>query len=131
MKRPRVGVGCVVRRGSQLLLVRRRGARGNGIWSPPGADLDLGEDPARCAVRETEAVTGVVVGPLRFVGTTSDVLGTKRHYVVLWFEADYAGGDARVRARDEVSELGWFEEQSLPEPLSRPFRSLLDGGALR
>ena len=101
------------------------------MWSPPGGELGLGEDPARCAVRETEALTGVIVGPLRFVGTTSDVLGRKRHYVMLWFEADYAGGEARVRVRDEVSELGWFDERSLPEPLSRPFESLLDGSALR
>ena len=37
---PRVGVGCIVRRGSQLLLVRRRGAHGSGTWSTPGGNLD-------------------------------------------------------------------------------------------
>lgn len=131
MKRPRVGIGCVVRRGTDLLLVRRHGAHGEGTWSTPGGNLDLGEEPARCAARETEEETGVRVGPVRFVGVTNDVFDEQRHYVTLWFEAEYAEGDAHVRASDEVSELAWFDEQSLPEPLFRPFRSLLEGRAQR
>ena len=131
MKRPRVRVGCVVRRGRELLLVRRHGAHGDGTWSTPGGNLGLGEEPARCATRETEEETGVRVGPVRFVGLTNDVLDGQRHYVTLWFEGDHAGGDPSVRASDELPEVGWFVESSLPEPLFQPFGTLLAGGALR
>ena len=84
----------MVRRGTDLLLVRRRGARGEGAWPTPGGNLEL-------------------------------------HHVTRWFEAERADGDAHVRASDEISELAWFDEQSLPEPLFRPFRSLLEGRAQR
>jgi len=121
----------VVRRGTDLLLVRRHGAHGEGTWSTPGGNLELGEEPSSCAARETEEETGVRVGSLRFVGVTNDVFDEQRHYVTLWFEAEYAEGDAHVRASDEISELAWFDEQALPEPLFRPFRSLLEGRAQR
>lgn len=131
MKRPRIGVGCVVRRGPELLLIRRRGPHGGGTWSTPGGDLELGEEPARCAIREAEEETGARVRSLRFVGLTNDVIGRKRHYVTLWYEGEYANGDIRVRGRHELTEVGWFDEQALPEPLFPPFKNLLEGGALR
>jgi 8-oxo-dGTP diphosphatase len=87
MTQPRVGVGCIVRRGSELLLVRRHGAHGDGTWSTPGG-------------------------------------------VTLWFEADYVDGDAHARADDELSEVGWFSEVELPEPLFLPMRNRLDGRSI-
>lgn len=41
MTQPRIGVGCIVRRGSDLLLIHRRGAHGEGTWSTPGGNLDF------------------------------------------------------------------------------------------
>jgi len=129
---PRVGVGCIVRRGSELLLVRRRGAHGDGTWSTPGGNLDFGEEPAACASREAEEETGVKVGPARFVGLTNDVFDAEnKHYVTLWFEAKYVGGEASVRADDELSIVAWFPEDQLPEPLFLPLRNLLEGEATR
>lgn len=132
MTQPRVGVGCVVRRGTELLLVRRHGAHGEGTWSSPGGNLDFGEDPASCAAREAAEETGVEVGSPRFVGLTNDVFEAEgRHYVTLWFEAEPQAGEARVRAGDELSEVAWFEEGALPEPLFLPLRNLLEGRSIR
>jgi len=125
---PRVGVGCVVRRGSELLLIRRRGAHGEGTWSSPGGNLDFGEEPAVCAARESEEETGVGVGVPRFVGVTNDVFEADgKHYVTLWFETEHVRGEAYVRAENELSEVAWFPEDDLPEPLFLPLRNLLDG----
>ncbi len=128
MTAPRVGVGCIVRRGDEVLLVHRRGAHGAGTWSSPGGNLDFGEDPAECAVRESEEETGVEVGAPRFVGVTNDVFEPEnKHYVTLWFEAEHVAGEEYVRARDELSEVGCFPENGLPEPLFLPLRNLLAG----
>jgi len=128
---PRVGVGCIVRRGSELLLVRRHGAHGGGTWSTPGGNLDFGEEPAACAVREVREETGIAVGAVQFVGATNDVFEAERkHYVTLWFEADYVDGDAYARADDELSEVGWFSLDELPEPLFLSMRNRLDGRAI-
>ena len=54
-------------------------------------------------------------------------LGT---YVTLWFEADYDTGAVRAQAPDELSEVGWFAEDSLPAPLFAPFERLLAGKIL-
>jgi 8-oxo-dGTP diphosphatase len=129
---PRVGVGALVRRGADVLLVQRRGSHGAGTWSPPGGYLDFGEEPAVCAAREAREETGVEVRSPRFVGVTNDVFGDEgRHFVTLWFELEYAGGEAAVTAADELSEVRWFSHDALPEPLFLPFQRFVAGEILR
>jgi len=128
---PRVGVGIVVRRERELLLVRRAGTHGSGTWSTPGGHLDYGEDPAACAAREAEEETGVSVGPASFAGVTNDLFETEgKHYVTLWFEAEHESGDAAALADDELDAVGWFPEDALPEPLFPPLVKLLAGRTL-
>jgi 8-oxo-dGTP diphosphatase len=62
IRRPRVGVGLVVRREGDLFLVRRRGDHGSGTWSTPGGYLEFGEQPGDCAPRETVEETQVTAG---------------------------------------------------------------------
>lgn len=131
MSEPRVGVGVVVRRAGEVLLVRRRNVHGDGTWSTPGGHLDFGESPADCACREAREETGVRVAPPRFLGATNDVFAVEgRHYVTLWFEAELAEGEAKPLAAHELSDARWFPEGELPEPLFPPLRRLLAGDTL-
>ena len=128
---PRVGVGIVVRRERELLLVRRAGTHGAGTWSTPGGHLDYGEDPAACAGREAAEETGVSIGPARFAGVTNDVFDAEgKHYVTLWFEAELESGNAAALAEHELDAVGWFDEDALPEPLFPPLVRLLAGRTL-
>jgi 8-oxo-dGTP diphosphatase len=128
---PRVGVGIVVRRDRELLLVRRAGTHGSGTWSTPGGHLDFGEDPAVCGAREAEEETGVAIGPARLIGITNDVFDEEgKHYVTLWFEAQHESGEAEPLARGELDAVGWFREDALPEPLFPPLLKLLEGRTL-
>jgi 8-oxo-dGTP diphosphatase len=120
-----------VRREDEVLLVLRRGAHGEGTWSSPGGNLDFGEDPAVCAAREVKEETGVDIGVPRFVGLTNDVFEADgKHYVTLWFEADYAAGDPEVR-EDELAHVDWFSREELPAPLFLPLEHLLEGRMLQ
>ena len=131
MNEPRVGVGIVVRRGGELLLVRRAGPHGSGTWSTPGGHLDFGEEPAVCAAREAQEETGVAIGPPRLLGITNDVFEeTGKHYITLWFEAEHESGEAAALADDELDAVGWFDEEALPEPLFPPLMNLLAGRTL-
>jgi 8-oxo-dGTP diphosphatase len=131
IRRPRVGVGLVVRRGGDLLLVRRSGDHGVGTWSTPGGYLEFGEQPADCAVRETVEETQVKVGEPRFLAVTNDVFGDEgRHSLTLWFEADHVAGEPSPEP-SEIAEVGWFSEDELPQPLFAPLRRLLAGQTIR
>jgi 8-oxo-dGTP diphosphatase len=129
---PRVGVGLLVYRGDDILLVRRHGSHGAGTWSPPGGYLDFGEDPADCAAREAREETAVEVGPRRFAGVTNDVFPNEsKHFVTLWFEAEHVGGEASPVAPSELTEVRWFSRRELPQPLFQPFEQFLVGRVLR
>lgn len=126
--RPAVGVGILIRRGSEVLLVRRRNVHGAGTWSTPGGHLETGETPEDCARREALEETGVTVGDVRFRAMTSDVFEAEgRHYITFWMEAEHAEGDAAVVADYELSEVGWFAWDSLPESLFLSLANLIAG----
>ena len=128
IERPAVGVGVIVKRGDQVLLLRRRNTHGSGTWSVPGGHLDFGESPEQCASREVREETGVEIEEVEFRAVTNDFFEAEgKHYLTLWFEAKHLSGDASVSAPDEMSEVGWFSWGSLPAPLFLPLRNLLDG----
>ncbi len=70
---PAVGVGIIIRRGSQVLLLRRKGVHGDGCWSTPGGHLDFCESLEACAIREAKEETNLNVDRVRFVAITNDV----------------------------------------------------------
>ena len=128
MKHPRVGVAVLVRRGNEILLIRREGVHGDGTWSTPGGHLDAGEDLEACAAREALEETGVEVDDIRFRGITNDVFEAEGlHYITVWMEGIWKRGDARAIARYELSEVRWFSADDLPENLFRPLHRLVTG----
>ncbi len=127
-KLPGVGVGVIVRRGKQVLLLRRIHAHGAGSWSSPGGHLEFMESPEQCAIRETKEETGLDIRNPRFVALTNDLFpADDRHYITIWMEAEAWAGDAIVNAPDESDAIGWFAWDELPEPLFIPLQNLLAG----
>ena len=126
--RPRVGVGVLVRRGHEVLLLRRSNVHGSGTWSTPGGHLDPGETPETCAVREVREEVGIDVDGVRFLGVTNDVFhAERRHYITVWMEADFRAGQARVVAAHEMSEVRWFPADALPHRLFLSLQHLIEG----
>ena len=124
-KIPFVGVGCIVIRHGELLLVRDR----KGFWSTPGGHLDFGESPDSCAMRETLEETGISVSNVQFVAITNDLVPDNgKHYLTVWMRADADDNAvAKVCDTDEITEVGWFSMNALPEPLHVCFDNLLKG----
>ncbi len=127
-----VGVGVVVERGERILLAKRAGGHASGTWSPPGGHLDYLEEPADCAQREALEETGVaIMQPALLIDVTVDPFeDVGRHYVTLWFEAQWADGEARIASAREVADVGWFHWEQLPQPLFPCFARLVDGHGL-
>lgn len=107
---PRVGIGIVVLRGDEVLLIRRGQPPALGAWSLPGGGQELGETAEAAARRELFEETGLEVGALRLAGIADSIHhdGAGRveyHYTIIDFAADYAGGEAR--AGGDIAELAW------------------------
>ena len=128
MDRPKVGVGIVIWRRDEILLLRRKNVHGEGTWSTPGGHLEARESPEACAVREAREETGVEVEGVRFLGVTNDVFdGEDLHYVTLWMEATYHSGEAYSAAPHEMSEVRWCSARALPDDLFSSLQNLVDG----
>ncbi len=126
-KRPYVGVGVIVMKGDQVLLMRRRNSHGDGTWSNPGGHLEYGESLEVCAIRETLEETGVIIADVTFRAITNDLFeAEEKHYVTIWMEGRYVSGEPRINSQREMSEVGWFSWDALPHPLFLPLKHLLE-----
>jgi 8-oxo-dGTP diphosphatase len=125
---PRIGVGIIITRNNQVLLLKRLNVHGAGSWSTPGGHLEYGETPEECAAREVKEETNLDIFNISFKAITNDVFVTEnKHYITIWMQAEYQSGEAIVSAPYESSEIGWFDWDKLPLPLFLPFQHLLNG----
>ncbi len=126
-----VGVGCLILRGGQVLLMKRANRHGVGTWSTPGGHLDHGESPTECARREVLEEVGLKLDEVDFLAITDDRFPESgRHYITIWMMARITDGEAALVADDEIAALGWFDTGSLPEPLFTSFAHLVAGESL-
>jgi 8-oxo-dGTP diphosphatase len=124
----RVGVAVLITRGGQLLMIRRQGAHGAGSWATPGGHLDFGERPDQGAIREAREETGIDATDLAFVALTNDRFEVEqKHYITIWFRVRQFTGEPVIASPREISELGWFDWDALPQPLFLPLASLVSG----
>jgi len=107
---PRVGIGIILLRGPEVLLVRRAKPPAAGAWSLPGGAQELGETAEAAARRELLEETGLACGKLTLAGYVDsihrDASGAiEYHYTILDFCARYTDGAAL--AGDDVSAVAW------------------------
>jgi 8-oxo-dGTP diphosphatase len=117
--RPIVGVGVVVWRDDQVLLIRRGKPPRVGQWSLPGGAQELGETVAEAARREVMEETGLELAALELL-TVVDLIEPAPgadagrflfHYTLIDFVAEAAPGEA-VAAGDAAG-VGWFRPDAL------------------
>ena len=128
-QRPSVGVGVIIRNGDQVLLMKRQNSHGDGTWSMPGGHLEYGEAPEECAIREAEEETGVHIADPTFCTITNDVFEEEeKHYITIWMEGKYVSGEGHINSAREMSAVGWFSWDALPEPYFLPLKHLFAKG---
>ena len=108
--RPYVGVGVIVFRDQEVLLVKRNKEPNKGQWSIPGGKQIIGETAAEAAKRELLEETGVKVDQLLLVDVVDkifpDVEGKiKYHYTLVGYMGRWLSGE--TRPGDDAQEVRW------------------------
>ncbi len=99
MKKPEIGIGAVVFRGDDVLMIRRGKPPRKGDWAIPGGRQELGETVAEGARREVEEETGVrcrIGGLIDVVdGINRDASGQLLyHYTLVDLWGEWLSGEA-------------------------------------
>nr|VFK59146.1 MAG: ADP-ribose pyrophosphatase YjhB, NUDIX family [Candidatus Kentron sp. UNK]VFK69042.1 MAG: ADP-ribose pyrophosphatase YjhB, NUDIX family [Candidatus Kentron sp. UNK] len=113
------GEGAVIDDKGNILLMQRPDS---GLWIPPGGTLDVGETPAEGVAREVLEETGAHCEIVDLVGLFHidfDVACFPRQIYVFTFLCKKLASttDAPLPHPDEVSDVGWFAENALPDNL--------------
>ena len=106
---PKFAATTVVEQDGRVLFVRRLTQPGYGLWSLPGGYVDRGEVVEHAAAREVLEETGLRVEIAGLVGLFSE---SGHPVIVAAYHCLSVEGDAAPGP--EVSELGYFEPDSLP-----------------
>ena len=106
---PKVAAVTIISREGKVLLIRRAGYPGYGLWSVPGGYVDRGEVVEEAAAREIEEETGLLVKTDRLVGVFS---ASGRPVIVVAFGGVECGG--KLEPGPEALELGFFGLDELP-----------------
>jgi ADP-ribose pyrophosphatase YjhB (NUDIX family) len=108
--RPWVGIGVVVLRGSEVLLIQRGKPPRQGQWGIPGGAQHVGETVFEAAKREVAEETGVAIEPRAIItvvdSLTRDPDGRARyHYTLVEVLADWLAGEPTPR--DDAQAARW------------------------
>ena len=114
--RPYVGVGVIVFRDQEVLLVKRNNEPNKGQWSIPGGKQIIGETAEEAAKRELIEETGVKVDQLLLVDVVDaiipDVEGKiKYHYTLVDYMGQWLSGESRPG--DDAQEVRWVHMNEL------------------
>ena len=108
-------MGAVIRRGDEVLLVRRARGTAVGQWSIPGGRVEFGESLKAAVAREVEEETGLEVRVGRFLGW-AERMGddpAPYHYVILDFAAEAVDPTAPPRPGDDADDVAWVPTNSI------------------
>lgn len=103
-----VGVGGIVIRQGQVLLVKHNYGNLQGQWLLPGGHVDLGENLDAAVEREVMEETGVRAIARGIMAVRSKILPDSRLEVYVVFLMEYVSGEATVGSPAEIEAVGYF-----------------------
>ncbi len=127
-----VGFGVMLIRKNKILLGKRHEdqekasslLKGAGTWTMPGGKLHFGETFEEGAKREVLEETGIKLNSTRVIAVNNDMV-ENAHFVTIGLVSEDFEGEAKVMEPDEITEWGWFDVDTLPNPLYFPSEKVI------
>jgi 8-oxo-dGTP diphosphatase len=100
-EQPLAGVGAVIFKGEEVLLVRRGQEPARGEWSLPGGLVELGETLSAAVTREIAEETGLTVRLLGIAAVLERIFPDEAgaiayHYILIDYLCDYLSGEPQA-----------------------------------
>ncbi|MCW4025398.1 MAG: NUDIX hydrolase [Candidatus Bathyarchaeota archaeon] len=126
-EQPVVGIGSVILKEGEIVLIQRGNEPGRGKWTIPGGLVEVGEHLEQTVIRETkEEINLDVINP-----TLVDVVDNvdydaqgkiKYHYVILQYHVQVIGG--KLKADSDALDVQWVHIDNVEEyDLTASFRA--------
>jgi 8-oxo-dGTP diphosphatase len=116
---PGVGSGLVIERDGKVLLYKRVNPPEAGHWNIVGGKVDHMEPAATAAKREAEEETGLAIGDVTFLCISEQIIPEDgQHWLSLIYVARDVKGEPSLTEPDKLSDMGWFDMNDAPQPLS-------------
>lgn len=118
--RPIVGVGAVIVKGDQIVLIKRGMPPREGEWSLPGGGVEVGETTRHAIKREIHEETGLSTDLGGIIDTVDFIERDKEgavsfHYVLIDYIAFYRSGTLQAGSdADDVRFISFEDALALP-----------------
>jgi ADP-ribose pyrophosphatase YjhB (NUDIX family) len=126
---PLIGVGALIQRGDEFVVVKRENEPAKGLWSIPGGLLELGERVYDGVKREVMEETGLDVDIDRLLDVIDNIVYDDDgkicyHYVLIDYLCSSSHGD--LKAATDVKEAQWIKLKDVNRlPTTKTLKRLL------
>ncbi len=113
-----IGINILIIRDGKLLLGKRKGSYGAGMWGLPGGHLEHDECMIDAAARELAEETGLTATYFEFVNLFNNHQGKEiMHYLQIGFIAHEVQNEPVLKEPNRCEEWRWFKLTDLPEDI--------------
>lgn len=132
---PLVGVGALIHRGEEIVVVKREAEPAKGLWSIPGGLLELGERVVDGVKREAWEETGLEVEVDRLLDVIDNIVydaegRIRYHYVLIDYLCRPISG--ALKAATDAMEARWIKLTDVDRlPTTKTLKRLMFQANLR
>jgi len=116
-KTPKITVDGIIKKGNEILLIKRRNIPFKNSWALPGGYLEYNEKTEDAVIREIFEETGLFTEIINLIGVYSDPKRDPRgHTVSIIYELRIIKG--KLESGDDATDVNFFNLNNLPDNLS-------------
>jgi 8-oxo-dGTP diphosphatase len=116
-KTTKITVDGIIKRGNEILLIKRRNIPFKNSWALPGGYLEYNEKTEDAVIREIFEETGLFTEIINLIGVYSDPKRDPRgHTVSIIYELRIIKG--KLESGDDATDVNFFNLNNLPDNLS-------------